>query len=170
MRILLGFLMLGVSGVAFSQTSQQPFTITIKAEKKQVKAGDHVYLDVVMTNTSDHEIACDFYWYDALDRNYIYDVVDEDGYPVPKIVRKTPSNTDPCILSPGESRSSGGVISRAFDLSRPGKYTIQVSRPIWGDDQKPGTAGTVQNNEPEIKSNKITITVLPADDTQPTKQ
>ena len=54
----------------------------------------------------------------------------------------------------------GGVISVLFDFNRPGKYSIQVSRPIWGDDQRPGTTGTVQNNQAEVKSNTITITVV----------
>ena len=120
-----------------------------------------LYLGIVMTNTSGHDIACDSYWYDNLNKNFRYDVVYEDGQPAEKIVRKTPSSTHPCLIGPGESRSSDGLISRGFDFSRPGKYTIQVSRPVWGDDQRPNTLQTHENDpEIEIKSNIITITVV----------
>jgi hypothetical protein len=170
MKFLIGLLVLGVTVIGYTQTLQQPFTITISIEKPQVRVGDPVELNVIMTNTSDHNIACDFYWYDSLDRNYKYEVVYEDGKPASKIVRKTPFNTDPCIIPPGESKSSGGEISRAFDFSRPGKYTIQVSRSIWGDDQRRETIGIVQNKQPEVKSNIITVIVLPADEPPPAKQ
>lgn len=165
MKFLFGLMMLGVTGIACSQTSQQPFTITISAEKPEVKSGDPVYIDVVMTNISDHDVDCTIYSINALDRNYRYDVIGEQGT-MPKIRRKYPeigetSNTWPCILKPGEtSHPTGGLISILYDFHRPGKYTIQASRPVWGDDQRPGTVMTVQNNKPEIQSNIITITVL----------
>lgn len=164
MRILFGLIMLGVAGIAYSQTSQQPFTITISTAKPEVISGDSVYLDVVMTNISDHDVDCTIYASNALDRNYRYEVFDEQG-PVPKIRRKYPEigetgSSFPCMIKPGEnSRPSGGMISILYDFHRPGKYTIQVSRPVWGDDQRPGTAMTVHNNQPEVKSNTITITV-----------
>jgi len=162
---MLAFLMLGVASIAYSQTSQQPFTITISAEKNQVKSGDEVGIDIVMTNTSNHDIDCASYGSNALDRNYRYEVFDEQG-PVPKIKRKYPEigetgSLSPCTIKPGGSaHADGGLISILYDFSRPGKYTIQVSRPVWGDDQRPGTAGTVQNNQADVKSNIITITVV----------
>lgn len=170
MRFLFGLVLLGVAGIAHAQTEKQPFTITLKAETPQVKVGGQVNIDIIMTNTSDHEIACDSYWYDSVDQNYRYSVVYEDGKPTAKIVRKTPSNTDPCIAQPGESKQSGGAVSQIFDFSRPGKYTIQVSRPIWGDDQRPDRVGTTEKNPPEVKSNTITVTVLPAEDTSPAQK
>jgi len=68
MRILFGLIMLGVAGIAYSQTSQQPFTITISTAKPEVISGDSVYLDVVMTNISDHDVDCTIYASNALDR------------------------------------------------------------------------------------------------------
>ena len=165
MRILLGLLMLGLTGIAHPQTSQQPFTITISTDKPQVKSGDPVYIETVMTNISDHDFDCTSYGSNALDRNYRYDVTDEQG-PVPKVKRKYPEigetgSSFPCIIKPGESaHAAGGLISVLYDFTRPGKYTIQVSRPVWGDDQRPGTVGTIQNNRPGVKSNTITITVV----------
>jgi hypothetical protein len=65
------------------------------------------------------------------------------------------------------SRSRGIQI---FDFSRPGKYTIQASRLVLGDDQRPDTLELHKDPWIEIKSNTITITVLPAADPPPTKQ
>jgi hypothetical protein len=172
MRTLFGLIMLGISCVAYSQTSQQPFSITISTDKPEVKAGDPVYLDVTMTNTSGHDVDCAIFSMNhALDGNYQYDVVDEDGAPVPKIEKKSNvSSAYPCIIKPGETSKSGGTLNVLYDFHRPGKYTVQVSRPIWGDDQRPGTGGTVQNNQPVVKSNTITVTVVasepPADQPQ----
>lgn len=102
--------MLGVSCTAFSQTAQKPFTITISAEKNQVKAGDPVDINVVMTNTSDHEVDCTAASSSGLDRNYQYDVVDEAGQPVPKIEKKYHGGSSfwPCIIKPGETDTPSG--------------------------------------------------------------
>ena len=146
--------------IAYSQTPA-PFSLTVSTAKPEVKVGGLIFVDVVMTNTSDHDISCDSYWHDAIDQNYRYDVVYEDGQPAEKIVRKTPSDAYPCIIGPGQTSKSGGAVNRIFDFSRPGKYTIQVSRDVWGDDSKPNTWQTHQNDpEIEIKSNIITITVV----------
>ncbi|MGA3081093.1 MAG: hypothetical protein ABSD44_06890 [Terracidiphilus sp.] len=171
MRILLGLLVLGASGVAFSQTSQQPFTITLSTDKPQVNTGDGVLLNIVMTNTSEHDEDCTSNWSNALDRNYKYDVFDEYGQ-VPKIEKEYHGGfrLSPCIIKPGETSSpSGGLISVLYDFSRPGKHTIQVSRGVWGDHNRPGTAGTGDDNQAEVKSNTITITVLPAERKPPEK-
>lgn len=165
MRILFGMLIFWMSSAACAQTSQKPFTITLKTDKPQVQVGDGVYLTVTMTNTSDHDIDCSRDWSNALDRNYIYNVIDEYGQ-VPIIEKQYHggSRLSLCIIKPGEtSIPSGGLISRIFDFNRPGKYTIQVSRGVWGDNNRPGTAGTGDNNQGFIKSNTITITVLPAE-------
>jgi hypothetical protein len=160
MQILLGLVMLGVASIAYSQTTQRPFTITVSTAKPEVKSGDAVYVDVVMTNTSDHDIDCTRNWSNALDRNYLYEVIDEFGQPLPQIVRNHPApfRLSPCVIKPGETAKSGGLISILYDFSRPGKYTIQVSR------------GVSPDPDNLVKSNVITITVLPTDEPAPTKQ
>jgi hypothetical protein len=154
MRVLLGILMLGLTGVSYPQTSKQPFTITISTDKPEVKSGDGVYIDVVMKNTSDHDVDCAINGQNALDRNYQYEVLDDDGKALPKIVRShhVPGNLFPCIIKPGETSSSGGLISILYDFTRPGKYTIQVSRPVWGDDQRPEKVGKVHPGSAGIHS------------------
>ncbi|MGA3081092.1 MAG: hypothetical protein ABSD44_06885 [Terracidiphilus sp.] len=166
MRILPALVLLGVTSIAYSQTAKQPFTITISTAKPEVKSGDPVYVEGVMTNISDHDVDCTRNWSNALDINYGYNVTDEDGQAVPKIRRKYPeigeeTNISPCIIKPGEtSRASGGMISILYDFRRPGKYTIQASRPVWGDNNRPGTAGTGDDNQADVKSNILTITVV----------
>jgi len=157
MRILLSLLMLGATILAYPQTAQQPFTLKLSAVKSQVSIGDQIEIRIVMTNTSDHPIDCTRTSSNGLDRNYRYDVSYE-GQPAPKIIRKHPEigeefSTWPCIIKPGESASSaGGLISVLYDFNRPGEYTIQVERPA-----------VFAPNNPYIKSNTITIAVLPQD-------
>ena len=164
--------MLGISCFAYAQSTNQPFTLTVSALKSQVKVGDPVFIEVTMLNTSDHEIDCARNSSNGLDRNYQYEVNDEHG-PVPKIEKKYHGgfNPSPCALEPGESATGdGGLISRLYDFSQPGTYTIHVSRPIWGDDQRPNTTSKEDTEPSVVKSNTITITVLPADDPPASKK
>jgi hypothetical protein len=170
-KVLLGFgwLMLAIAGIAHTQTPTKPFTITLEAETPQVKVGGQVILDVIMTNTSDHEIDCTMYYHSQIDQRYGYQVFYEDGTPAAKIDKRLSSDSFACVLDPGESSQSGGLISQIFDFSRPGKYTIQASRLVLGDDQRPDTLEMHKDPWIEIKSNTIDITVLPADDTPAAK-
>lgn len=56
------------------------------------------------------------------------------------------------VLEPGETSLVSAPLGDWFDLSRPGKYTVQVSEHVSND-----PASEV------IKSNIIKITVLPSD-------
>jgi len=156
MRILCGLIMLGVGSVGYCQGSQQPLTITVRAVKAEVEAGQPVDLDVVMTNTSDHDVDCTRAPSNALDRNFSYIVTDAAGSPVRKIAKKYPEIGEPfsiwpCVLKPGQSSNTGGRISAVYDFSRPGEYSIQVARFVAGDPRRT-----------MVKSNTITVTVLPA--------
>jgi len=55
-------------------------------------------------------------------------------------------------VNPGESFVERVTVTKTYDLSKPGKYTISVVRPIesW---QKLG--------EGKVKSNSVTVTVVP---------
>lgn len=155
---------------ANAQTAHQPFTVTISTQKPIVKAGDDVYIDIGMTNTSDHDVDCTIWIKNASDRSYQYNVSFEDGKPardIDKHVRNS-SPAWPCVLKPGESQAhtSGALINTIYDFSRPGKYTVQVTRKIWGDENRPETilpTGTADYHQLDVKSNIITITVLPKD-------
>jgi hypothetical protein len=141
-----------------------PFNLTLSAVEPRLIAGSPVDLEVVMTNTSNHEVDCTSNYSNALDRNYLYDVRDAEGWPVPRIEKKYHGgfNIWPCTLKPGQSDNpGGGRISILYDFSQPGKYTIQVSRAQWGDENRPETAGTNKVQLPFVKSNTISIEVLP---------
>ncbi|MFZ0662172.1 MAG: hypothetical protein WAM66_05725 [Acidobacteriaceae bacterium] len=157
MRFLPGLLMLGVAAAAFPQASQQPFTLALSAVKPQVIAGAPVEIRITMTNTSDRQIDCPGWWSNGVDRAYEYRVLDQNGQAAPRIVRKHPEIGEeirpaPCVVKPGKtSKPSGAMVGRLFDFSHPGEYTIQVSRHV-----SPGPKSEA------VKSNTITITVLPA--------
>ncbi len=162
MRNLIAFALLGTAMLAHSQTA--PFTIALSADRNKVVSGDPVDLIVVMTNTSNHDVDCTVNASNALDRNYVYDVTDEDGQAVPKIEKPYHGGSSvwPCILKPGQSDTpGGGRISVLYDFRHPGKYTIQVSRGLWGNENRPETAGTGKEHQPFVKSNTIVVTVLP---------
>jgi len=137
--------------------AKAPLTITVRAVRAEVEAGQPVDLDVVMTNTSDHDVDCTRAPSNALDRNFAYIVTDAAGGTVRKIAKKYPEigetfSSWPCVLKPGQSaNAAGGRISNVYDFSRPGEYSIQVARFVAGDPR-----GTM------VKSNTITVTVLPA--------
>lgn len=178
------FLILGVSLAVSGQSkiSKQTqavnpqFTLIIAAYQSSfneeniaeqiMKDGSTISLRIRKTNTSGHEImktsrAGSGYGYD-------YEVRDSSG----KLVGPRRPNEERMIgggrggilscekcnvLKPGESKIDFVSLAE-FDMSEPGTYTIQASTHISDD-----PASDV------VKSNIITITVLPADDTQPAK-
>lgn len=149
---------------AFGQPnhSKAPFTLSLSAAKSEIKAGDPVDIRVVMTNTSDHDVDCTYDYRNALDRNYVYEVAGEKAQGVAKIEKENHGGSDiwPCVLKPGQSTpTGGGRISVLYDFSQPGKYNIQVSRPVYGDEGRPGTFGTGSDHPPFVRSNTVTVTV-----------
>ena len=165
MRILFGLVMLEVSVTGYSQTPAQPFTLILSAFRSQVFAGAQIEISVVMTNSSDHQIDCTGAPSNGLDRNFKYDVLYEDGQEVPRRINKHPhvgptGSIWPCVIKPGgTARNAGGLISALYDFSRPGEYKIQVERYTAFDP-----------NSPTVKSNIITIRVLPADEPIPAQR
>jgi hypothetical protein len=171
MRNLFALVFLGTAVMAHSQ--RVPFTIALSAAKSEVMAGEPVDLRVVMTNTSDHDVDCTTNGSNALDRSYEYEVTDEQGQPVHKIEKEHHGGSSiwPCVLKPGQTNTpSGGRISVLYEFGHPGKYTIQVSRNVWGNGNRPGTFGRGSDHPPVVKSNIIVVTVLPHDDSPTPKE
>lgn len=170
--------------VAFAQTDAAvvPFSLEISATwkpgyvgvwdftntaEKVVKAGSGVVIGIRKINRTDHEIA-------RLTETggpygYVYDVRDRDGNPVrtkspydrgwirsggPGRVR----GSKDMVLEPGEGYVSSAPISNWYDLSQPGKYTIQVSEHV-SDDPRSDV----------IRSNVITVDIVPSDTVTPTQ-
>lgn len=133
--------------------SNQPFSITITPPGTDVKAGTVVYVIIRLTNTSTSQNnnldGQGMYDMNGVDMSYRYDCKDASGKPVAKEFSGIIGSAgDRPALPPGESREETVPVSRACDLSRPGRNTIQVSR--------------IDQSDPKhraISSNRITIIV-----------
>jgi hypothetical protein len=159
MRTLFALLLTGACGVfaiGQGQSAKQPFAIVISAVESTVKARSSVPIRVQMTNTSSQDLDASGNWSDltGADPNYVFDVRDSAGKLAPKRVYEHPElQFGKAIfrtVGPGGSITDTPDISRQYDLSRPGKYVIQVARRV-PDNPKDGV----------VKSNKITVTVVP---------
>jgi hypothetical protein len=141
-------------------TPKPPFSLRIAAVPDVARAGRPVVLRIVLTNKSSHRT--DFaYMLTSEGEWYRVDVWDSDGTPVqpnPEPWRRdidgrrlravhVPS-TGIARLEPGHTLRDEYPLSQRFDLTKPGRYTVQASR---FDDQ----------TKTWVKSNKITLTVTP---------
>jgi hypothetical protein len=162
-----------VSAVSQVHSTRAPFALTLSVEgefihgrepsegSRVVKTGSNLYLSITKTNTSKHALACGTVTNQmtGLDPAYEFDVRDGKGNPVARHALDHPELASGsiqgigCEFKPGESVTSrGNLISRLFDLSHPGIYTIQVSQPV------ADKTGAVV-----VKSNIVTITVTDDD-------
>jgi hypothetical protein len=151
--VLIAALVTGVgrANSASPKQSDPSFSITIKAVEPEVKAGAEVYVRVRLTNTSQREIMGGSGFHaQGLDTSYEYNCHDAGGKSVAKEIAPDGSVHDAPILKPGESHEELAPVSRACDLTRPGRYTIQLSRTDPRDPRR-----TV------VKSNTIAILVAP---------
>jgi hypothetical protein len=153
---LLIFAFVAAATLGQSPASKQPFTIALSIPNSIVKANSPVLITLQLTNTSDHEIPPGWWGQNSLgviEQADVFDVRDGQGR---LLVRRTPDpKTDFVIgngavgrIQPGESNSFTQDFTRWYDLSQPGKYTIQASRPF-SENGKKGI----------VTSNKLTITV-----------
>ncbi|MGB7727367.1 MAG: hypothetical protein WBL50_05005 [Candidatus Acidiferrum sp.] len=136
---------------------KEPFTIAIKVETPSVKVESAVVVNGRLTNTSNRPIDASgrYCGPSGLDSYLTWDVRNLEGqsvakkiYPHPELA--TGSAILDRIIKPGESLAGDQDISRLYDMSRPGEYVIQASRPT--SDAKDAQV---------IKSNKVSVTVIP---------
>ncbi|MDT8068522.1 MAG: hypothetical protein ROO76_10205 [Terriglobia bacterium] len=130
-----------------------PFSLSISAEKSEVTNNGDVYIQITMTNTSNHDENCTSVYNNGVNKSYQYHVYSADGKKLPNISRKHPEmetggSAEMCTLKPGESLTQSSLISRLVAFQGPGNYIVQVSRRDL-DDPKGGA----------VMSNKITITI-----------
>lgn len=160
MRILLVLLLLATPGtIALGQepAAKQPFTIVISTDDLVVKAGSRVLINLQMTNTSNHDLWPGWGGQDNLGVTDVADQIDVRDSHGRQLEKK---KRDPRIgrglgpptfaMKPGETNGYSQDYSRWYDLTRPGKYTIQVLRPF-SENGKKGV----------VKSNVLTITITP---------
>ena len=136
------------------------FTLSIRggddaSTRYEFKVGSIVAITISLTNIVNHDIDYSGH-FRHLDEQYKYLVWDEDGSPAEKISFGDPdrSTSSPywSEVSSGETKTYEADLEQIYKFDRPGKYTVQVSRPdpdFLDENGKP----TV------IKSNIITITI-----------
>jgi hypothetical protein len=145
-----------------AQSAKPPFSLTITAADSVVKSGSEIWADATVKNTSDHEISV-FSTSDHLGNEYNADVWTDKSTLAPetRLGREINNHTTPedertpqirissrgsIPLKPGKTFTDHANVSTMYDLSQPGKYTIQFRK---YDDESKTT----------VKSNKITVTV-----------
>jgi hypothetical protein len=133
------------------QSDRDPFRITIKTSTEQVVAGTQVDLEINVLNTSAEAMVASsgFQAYDG-DTTYEYSCHDSSGNSVSKEILTIGSVHDPPSIEPGEAYTSTVFLNRVCDLNRPGRYEIQLSRGV-----------PMGRSDFVVRSNKITITVIP---------
>jgi len=164
MRVRLEFALLSIVlsalvTMAATQTGTSPrtnFSIAISSPQLIVNAGSDVRVEIVMTNISDRDI----FYGAGLGGEYPFmlDIRDSNGRVVPRIQKKGPGPSEPkggtfilTPIKPGKSIQREWVVNRDFDMASPGRYTLQAMR----------EAGTTEVGLSIVKSNKLTIIVVP---------
>jgi hypothetical protein len=162
MRIPVAFLAIAASTASVAGQGRpitQPFAIEISANTPTVKAGSGVVIGIRLTNNSDELLGCGRAYNDMTgqDEIFIIEVRDDHGHLTPKRVYPHPelaggsAVTLGCDLKRGETLTDSQDVARIYDMTRPGRYVIQVSRPVSFADKKAGV----------VKSNKVTVTIVP---------
>ncbi len=153
--ILLGMLEMVAASSAAQTERKDPFTITISAPAN-VNVGEEVRVRIIFTNVSDKPY---FYTVSAkpseAEYEYIIKAWSADGKEAPETDYGRRIRLGEFILpgraggavDPGEKVEEDSTISKLFDLSTPGKYEIEVDRPVYDDPKW------------IVKSHRISITV-----------
>ena len=153
-----------LSAIGRAQAASQPFAITISplhdgdSSSDVIKAGEPLALTVTLVNNSHKAVSIPNM---DLDLYYTIDVRDEHGNTAPETeearkMREAASSPNyrrwrsgvMGKLKPHDKSTDKLLVTQYWDMSRPGKYTIQVER------QLPEELG-----KGSVKSNTITVTV-----------
>jgi hypothetical protein len=154
--VLLVVSLVAIRALGQAPAAKQPFTLVLSAANLTVKTKSQVPITLQVTNTSEHEIPPGWWGQNSLgviEQADVFDVRDGQGDPLAKRVPNTKSdfiigNGAVGRIQPGQSNSFTQDFARWYDLSQPGKYAIQASRPF-SENGKKGV----------VTSNKLTITV-----------
>jgi hypothetical protein len=156
MKISLARMTLIIMAVCASsslRSTTAPFTLTLEPGENAVKPGSELKVYVTLRNSSNRAI---YMSVGSGDVDYAIEVHDSRGRPAPdtdfarKLKERAYYSSDSVFtLQPGESLPKTPlIVTKFYDLSRPGKYLIQANRAIPKE-----LGGGV------VKSNFITITV-----------
>lgn len=143
--------------------AKQLFSLAITAPKEPLKAGDELHLRVTITNISRRDISFIVSPGPIPEDGPLYQINarDAEGRPAPpsaSVLRRDKrvpiyygGSRLARTVKPGESFVDQVDVTRLYDLSQPGKYTISVARSI----------PPRQNlGEGLVESNTVTVTVV----------
>jgi hypothetical protein len=143
-----------------TQTVEPTFAVTIRLEPEVVKVNSEIRVKTTLINKSNGKISFERSPEDMAELEFQAYVRDSHGNPAPlteygRHVLKGEGDVPLATrfggfstLQPAESLKCDVVITRLYDLSQPGKYTIQVER-------------IHDSLKMVAKSNTITVTVIP---------
>jgi hypothetical protein len=142
--------------IGATDNSSHPFTITINAHQENVRPGEEIRVHIVLTNVSDQPLVVLMSPNPAeAELHYTVFVHDQSGKNASETdygrrirLRQLIGSDAATVLKPGEKLEELTVLTKVFDLSAPGEYEVQLSRPV-SEDSKDGI----------VKSNKITVAV-----------
>jgi len=162
----LPFVLAMAAGMAMGQTAKRSFTLVISADSSIVKQGSPISIKIELRNISDHNIG----WTMAPGGDLHGEIIgfppilrDVQGREPPltkwgrKVLGRGGAPDDaPLVrnavfryeMPPGKVMKTEIRLDEVYDLTSPGKYTIQVSH-------------YDEDNKEEAKSNTLTITVTP---------
>ncbi len=136
-----------------------PVELILSPEHLTVKSNGVLPLRIRRINHSNEQLPCGGGPVSTgIEEKYLYDIRTSDGKPVPRIPGKEkerathfPISADSwCRWAPGDTQDFflPGLMG-AFQMNKPGDYTVQVS---WPDDEHPGLILG--------RSNVVTVTVI----------
>jgi hypothetical protein len=145
------------------EAGAERFSVQINAPRYRVKAGSEIRIKIILTNTSNREIS--FYRSTGEAQGelggYTLEVVRSKGKSAPettyqRILKGESDGRNSIIVASGgyvpvkprETLIDEVVVSKLYDLSQPGKYSIHVLR-------------FDELNKSSMKSNSITVTITP---------
>jgi hypothetical protein len=136
-----------------------PFTLSIKSSPSTVKAGTEIKLEITVANVSDRPISVYQVSGEAEAVNKI-EVRDTSGSVLPRIDGRTMMisgkphylpkqwlSRKGVVLKPGETLEDFSILSKMFDLTKPGKYAIVAKHWIRKGESEPipGWIGATSN-------------------------
>jgi hypothetical protein len=113
-----------------------PFQLTIEPESASVTSGDKIVLRITLTNTSEKDLGFrQRARADEAEWDYSIEVRDEKGdaasqtnFGRNRLKMMTMFSARVKTVNPGQSLKEEVTLSKLFDLTIPGRYTVQVSR------------------------------------------
>jgi hypothetical protein len=144
----------GAAGTASAQTAA-PFTLRISSPGT-VALGQPVRVRVLLQNTSDHAIGVSGpNSILAMDGSEL-SILGPSGLELSRKERMWGGSHGMWSIGPGEVWDDVLRVDAFYDLNQPGKYTLQLKRPIAEDRSRPD-----YSKDGFISSNIITLTVSP---------